>query len=415
MNKIYKIIYTIGFFILSVLVSYKTLSTNKEYITSLIIAFVISVLMYIYMSILEKKVVLNKYRVLFIMVILFIPFQSIISFNFYEEKNIQENRNYAKLPDVFITHEVFPKKMDNYINDRIGLRDEYLLLSQYGYTNKLNLLLANTIIGKDNWLYINTFSENYTYINGNNNYKENITHIKKSINNVKKMCDKHNIKLFILILPNKSSIYTEFLPDYIIKKSGLENYNYLKNLLREYSDILIMPGDEILEAKSKYDFPIYYQQDTHWNKVAAYEASKVIIKKIQKYYPNYKEYPENLLQIHKHNVGDGDLYNMLSLINKLEVDKVSNNEPVILEYKAKAKLDAENKFFQYYNGVNKNGPKVLVFHDSFMYNLYPFLEYSASKIAFYWSYSRDITEYENIIKEYKPDIIIWEKLERYFN
>ena len=86
-------------------------------------------------------------------------------------------------------------------------------------------------------------------------------------------------KIYKIIYTIGFFILTEFLPDYIIKKSGLENYNYLKNLLREYSDILIMPGDEILEAKSKYDFPIYYQQDTHWNNVAAYEASKIIVKK----------------------------------------------------------------------------------------------------------------------------------------
>ena len=426
MNKIYKIIYTIGFFILSVLVSYKTLSTNKEYITSLIIAFVISVLMYIYMSILEKNVVLNKYKVLFIMVILFIPFQSIISFNFYEEKNIQENRNYAKLPDVFITHEVFPKKMDNYINDRIGLRDEYILLSQYGYTNKLNLLLANTIIGKDNWLYVNDKADGIIYIEkGKMNYDKSIIKIKEKIKNSIDICNKYNIKLFLFIPPNQSSIYPEYFPDYIIKKNGLNNYNYLKNLLREYSDILIMPGDEILEAKSKYDFPIYYQQDTHWNNVAAYEASKIIVKKIQKYYPNYKEYPENLLNINKENIninefysltGYGVSYNNLQPYYKKYIKAKLNYEPFILKYRVKTKLDMnENKYFKYYEGANKKGPKILVFHDSYMYSLYPFLEYGASKIAFYWTYSIDIAKYENIIKEYKPDVIIWEKLEYYMH
>lgn len=414
MNKIYKIIYTVGFFLLSILVSYKTLSNNKEYITSFIIALMISILMYIYISILEKKVVLNKFRVLFIIIILFMPLQSIISFNFYEEKNIQENRNYAKLPDVFITHEAFPKKMDNYINDRIGLRDEYLLLSKYGFSSSFNLL-DNVIIGKDNWLYINNKADGYMYIMGSNNYEENILSIKNTLNNVKNICDKYNIKLFLFIPPNKSSIYPEYFPDYIIKKNGLSNYNYLKSLLHEYSDVLIMPGDELYKVKSKYDFPIYYKQDTHWNKVAAYEASKSIAKKIQKYYPNYKEYPENLLQIHNHNVGNGDLYNMLSNATKLNINLVLKKEPVILEYKANTKLDHKNKTFQYYNGANKKGPKILVFQDSFMNNLYPFLEYGSSKIAFYWTYSKDIAEYENIIKEYKPDIIIWERLERYFN
>ncbi len=421
MNNRYKLMYSCLFVLLSIIISYKTLSSTKAYSIAFILAFMSGCIIYIYLILFEKRFVLDKYKALFILTILFIPFQSIISFNFFQTENTFENRNFASLPDVFITHEHFPSKMDSYINDRIGLRQFYVNMNKYNVTTKLNFI-SKVIIGKDNWLFFNDKQDGLEYILGKNNFANNIKYTKMAVQNTYNFCQSHNIKLILFIPPNKSSIYPEYLQDYIIKKTGLGNYHTLKNLLQDFNHILIMPDKEILESKKKYNEPVYYKQDTHWNNAAAYEASKVITEKIQTFFPSYYGIPEKLIHLNtdkvnynKDNITTGDLYNMLPPAYKPNVVYNKLYNPLYIDYEPNGELDKERKSIIYYNGSNKNGPKILVFHDSFMGNLYPFLEYGASQIAFYWTYNNDISEYKNMILEANPDIIIWERVERMYN
>lgn len=61
---------------------------------------------------------------------------------------------------------------------------------------------------------------------------------------------------------------------------------------------------------------------------------------------------------------------------------------------------------------SKDAPKILLVHDSFMVELAPFIEKGALAIGSIWTYDKDFNKISDMILSFKPDLIIWERVER---
>ena len=55
--------------------------------------------------------------------------------------------------------------------------------------------------------------------------------------------------------------------------------------------------------------------------------------------------------------------------------------------------------------------KVLIFRDSFTISMIPYISQTFGEVNYIWSH--DLNEYEKVINDYKPDIVIYESVERY--
>lgn len=303
--------------------------------------------------------------------------------------------------------------MDSYINDRIGLRNDagnmysYFIKDDYDFTQKV-------ITGQNGWLFYNNENDDYNYFSGVKTYSENnIEKIVEVIKENQEFCNKNGIKLIIAIPPNKSTIYPEYYNKYVNKKDSDNNYLILRNIISRNFDIpLAMSFESLIESKKEYQ--LYYKTDTHWNRVGAYIFYKDISNFVKNIDNDFQILNEEEIDIKKtYNKFKGDLTkisNKLDIKRNIEMDYMD----VHTKYKQRLIFEPKSKTIAISKGYNDNGPKILFIHDSFFGAMTLFFEYGVSGLGSLWVYESDFKKYKDKILKFKPDIIVWERLERYW-
>lgn len=235
-----------------------------------------------------------------------------------------ERRQLSKFPTFNITEfSSFPVKFEGYFRDNFGFRN---LMIQAYHTIKLKFLNSTpnyergfrVIIGKNGWLFLNpvpgnqlkNFYKNVDFTEGQ------LAFIKNKLEGEKTKLAQMGIPYFIVIVPDKEAVYSEFypFPDHIITNRKLDQ---LMAYLNKNSKLDILDlRQALINAKDKY--PAYYHTDTHWNNYGAFIAYQEIIRRLSTYdpdltIPNISDFDVSL---QNYQVWVGDLGNYLSLGGK---------------------------------------------------------------------------------------------------
>ncbi|NOR79858.1 MAG: hypothetical protein GQ529_03350, partial [Methyloprofundus sp.] len=222
------------------------------------------------------------------------------------------------------------------------------------------------------------------------------------------------IDYLFVIAPNKHTIYGEYLPDHIIKKQELSRYDQLTSYLEKYTQVNFLDlRPALLEAK-KHDL-LYWERDTHWNRVGAAVAQKALASKlIEMGYPiklvvsDYK----NWKHTHKR---DQDLVGSLGGVLEVETQGRSydlNDLPCKKSDAGDQTWGEDNKRSTHVRtSICPSQQKNLVmFRDSFSIAMVPFLSNYFYEAKYLWS----LPDEETFIHFINPDtdIVIEERVER---
>ncbi|XOF35152.1 MAG: alginate O-acetyltransferase AlgX-related protein [Candidatus Electrothrix sp. YB6] len=98
------------------------------------------------------------------------------------------------------------------------------------------------------------------------------------------------IEYVFVLAPTKALVYPEFLPDSLQKLAkGTRRYEQLSSYLRENAQVHfvdLLPA--LLEEKKKRDYPLlFYKTDFHWNFYGSLVAYQEIIRKMERFFPDY--------------------------------------------------------------------------------------------------------------------------------
>lgn len=360
-----------------------------------------------------KKIIQTFFIICFLLV-LAVPS---IRFNRYVTISEVENRHLAKRPFLFTDNRIninLFSEYSEYFDDRFGGRDHLISLNQrIEQILHKNSILYNdyALQGKNGWFF---------YIDGSDGdnlrdfYKKNLMNQeqlsswKENVKNTADWCDANGIKTIFLICPNKHSVYSEYYP--FSRPNGQTRSEQLVKVLEELNVSYVYPRDFLLQRKSDFDYPLYYETDTHWNPAGAYIASRLLKERIELYFPDI-EFPEIEYQTEiNYSMGAGDILPLIGVKeSKSTQPKV---KPVYFEnsdlyfYEKNAGTDGVHTI-----GVNKNLPRALIFRDSFFDTLEPYVSPLFSEADYKWKFFRD--EDKSYVLEYRPDIIIFECVERY--
>ncbi len=395
-------------------------------ITLSILIFLISYKLSSYLA--DFKNIKNQSRIEIVfltifMIFLFIP-MSHINVN---AKSKTENRYLAKWPS-FITESStinyeFGKNYNEWFNDRFALRDIFIQTNNF-----INCLLnVNLYKSGDITFYkkFNLLIRRKSFWGLENFYKENKEEIYKSyadnlirLNNDLK---KQNIKLYLLAIPRQCEFFDYNYPDRLsIRPDSMED---ILDHLKKNTDVkFVYPKQEMLEANK--ESPVYFKTDTHWSKKGAYIGYKSIIELIQKDYPSVPLLEEKTLTpYYKKEVQywwnaeftEGQALMQINIPkfikkNILDTDYIYYKNPnkdklMVGEFTKIRNIDSSDEEFYYPDGANL---RVMLIQNSFGRNLVEFLPYSFKHtLRLYDNYrSMNMAEYEPIIKDFKPDIII---------
>lgn len=335
-------------------------------------------------------------------------------FNNYDNRKLSEK---PKLPTKNNLDTLFLYKQDfeKYFNDNFGFRNIMIRLNNFIDVKVLKSVTnEKVLLGKKGWLFYNSPEDgvNFDDFIGNSNFTQNeIDKIVEKLKYFDEYTKEKNIYLLFVIAPNKQTIYSEYVPNYYLnKKSSYTRIDQIVHIFDSLNINYIDLRQKLIKNKNRYNIPLYYKTDTHWNQLGAFIGYEEIIQRIKSNF--------NLLPIIKiedfsiktiNNNGNGDLAGFLNLPNFF------SDSEVILNYKGNFKsystppiynLNSDSKLQKI---DNSSLPKLLVYHDSFLEYLIPYLSESFSESAYqkYWNFN-----YQNI-ETVKPDIVMVELVERY--
>ena len=178
-------------------------------------------------------------------------------------------------------------KFEKYLSDRILFREEliniYFWLGIHFETKNFKYLK-----GKENWIFSrkNPLKFNLPVLkNYQNSLKippNMLNKIKLNLTIIQKFCEENNILLYIAFPPDKSRVYSRYMPSYIFRKkapSPVEQVMQDTELSEKFKFIEL--EKPLIEA-SYGDELVYFRQETHWNETGAFLAYQKIMQAIQK-------------------------------------------------------------------------------------------------------------------------------------
>ena len=361
----------------------------------------------------------KKIQVVFVVVVLGILVLPIITFDTEAVISEKENRNLADRPLLFSDNRLNEKlfsEYSQYFDDRFGGRQFFIALNDFV---QVDLLQGNgktfnnkAIKGRSGWFF-------YIFPSDGDNFadfykinlvsEEKLENFQRNVENTLSWCNAQGIPCIFIICPNKHSVYSEFYP--FERPDGKTRSDQLIEVLQEVGADYVFSRDTMIVAKDENTDPLYYETDTHWNQLGAYHTFNEFFPILQSKFPNYK-FPQIQYEIKtEYSTTFGDILPMLG------IEESPSTKPKLIPQDM-----MQEDLYKYIknddvNGVHTKGadetaPRALVFRDSFFIALEPFVSPLFSETEYIWKrFEESDKEY---ILEYKPDIIIFECVERYF-
>lgn len=298
-----------------------------------------------------------------------------------------ENRFLAGIP-ILITEDgnvnaEYWGEFSAWIGDHIGFRDfavktvnEFKMALMHRPTTDL------VHIGKEGWLYYNG--------DGNLQLAENNGAVDSAVlegslirlTQIRDRLAEKGIDFVVVLAPSKATVYPEYMR-YGSGETGYSQCDTLADYIADNSDINLIPLKNcLLEAKKNEQ--VYFKTDTHWNEKGAYFAYCEMLKRLGEFGLCDVEPAE----VEFYPIGfNGGLSKMIG---------DSTEEPTE---------------FLNINGGEKDARRVLVVCDSFFggWMIPELFEENFSASAVYQN--GEITE--ELLREHKPDIVIYEVTERF--
>jgi hypothetical protein len=283
------------------------------------------------------------------------------------------NGSYQESYEKFLLKKPFIAGLKKYKN-----KYDYLLL------DKVNL--DDAYVGKDNYIFGEKMTKAYF---GDDYYGESV--IKNQVAKAKYVQTKlkeSGIELLILFAPGKSTIYNEFLPDYIKKtRKKTNNYEtYAKECrLQDVNNIDFIQLFKIIKPLTRY--PLFSRFGSHWSYFAECIVIDTTIKRLEKLMnvnlPNIQF--GNIALMDSSMVRDGDIF------RKIDMDIPKGN------------IMAYPQHIGYDQGAGVKPEKILAIGDSYFRG---FFYLGAMQVAF--DNSQQWYYYNSIIPENSNNPEVWE-------
>jgi len=263
--------------------------------------------------------------------------------------------------------------------------------------------------GKEDWYFLGDYYSNDIRVSkGINNFsKGELDWTSNNMIEFKNFLDKEKIPLYMIIVPNKLTIYGDYLP---ITKSDKPTK------MEQLTKCLLRNGINLIDIKQALmnhrDHVLYLKADSHWNEYGAFYGYEALMRKIQSDFQNLK-----ILRMEDFNI-TSSASNHQDLTRTLS----SNIYDIIINFQPNFKSQAfpvnkhgikGNAYSQRPDDYelrfqNKSQPlKVVIFRDSFFTSMIPWLNESFGETVFIW----DFPDKNQVLTE-KPDFVIFEIVER---
>ena len=369
-----------------------------------------------------KSINIKNYAMILILFLCFLIMPNIIYKIFYERFDHinYENRTLASKPILVSTNiNEYPKNYEEYFNDYLPFKTELVKLKNLSdiFVFK-NVFSHRVLLGKIKWLFFKdaNLTEKYIGIEEFNFTESELETAKNNLIHFRDELKKKNIDFILMVCPDKQSVYFEYMPNYIKRKSTKNDTYIFVEYIKNNTDIkVVYPKEELLKYKDKYQ--LYYKYDTHWNSLGAYIGYRELTKILNITNKSIESF--KILEFdssYRNSNNDSSVfYNDMARMMSLKNIKYFRDDPIYIleDYKYTITNITDNwslSRMSNYNLYNfKNYNNILIIMDSYSFDM---MDYITTK--FRQSEFIHIGSFKNKnIKEYKPNIVVFQSVERY--
>ena len=306
----------------------------------------------------------------------------------------------------------YPSNFNRYYNDHFGFRKSLVRMHSHmalsGWPAK-----GNVIIGRNGYLFLGEARTRESYQASTSFSTDELVSWKAELERRRDWLAAQGIDYLLVIAPEKSTIYPEFMPANIPRIGTQTRMDQLMTYFAENSNLQVIDLRPVL-VRGRTEHPTYYRTDTHWNDWGAFLVSQSIIVELTKNFPDMQ--PPNIgdYTFNEEKMPGGDLARMMALGDSLSDDGI-----VVEALRSNSAYPADTDITLPPDVPDWNQPEaremsdielpaLIMFRDSFGKSLIPFLSEHFRRSLYLHQYSFD----ESTILLESPDIVIQEIAER---
>lgn len=345
--------------------------------------------------------------------------------------SLNEKRKLHQQPDFPVRFsEIAPyiANFEEYYNDHFGFREWFL--KGYGEVKKIlgdhdigksaaNVGTSNTIKGKDGWYFLNRKWDGDPVSDYRNIDLYEEAELLRSVLYFAARADwlkRRGIEYLFFFAPNKHTIYSEYLPDYITKIGKISAMDQLYDAMQRYTNVNFVDLRKVLlDSKQKAATywkenkdmaALYYKMDSHWNGAGADIAQYEIASRIEELFPGSITPTNRSAEDFEMIRFAGDI---TLIMGRKDEEAFGPNLP------GSACLnDTFSDYLQRYHSTvcKRNSLDAILFNDSFMPPLKPFFTDYFRHATYIWE-SMTLKRINHELENKKPHIIIEQRAERF--
>ena len=316
-------------------------------------------------------------------------------FHWFPKYRNTENRTLAQRPALtWRGLSGYPKAYEAYFSDHFGLRsllvriDSFVKLEWFHTSPSPQVPV---LLGKDGWLYFTAQDIITDYRCVGLFPQAYLEHVAKTIEERQRRLKQMGIGYLIVIIPEKSTVYPEHLPDTVRKVGRQSKCDQVMAYLTPRVDVPLLDLRERF-MKAKGPLPLYSMTDSHWNEYAGLLACQEIAGRLASSFPGVTPLAlsDFIVTVKTNGHFSGDLACMLS-------------RPDLFR-----ELDLEVTHGKGMTGSPRKIRKLVLFNDSYIDAMDPYLGFWFETIVHnrFKNFDPAIVEREN------PDVVIEQMAER---
>jgi alginate O-acetyltransferase complex protein AlgJ len=330
----------------------------------------------------------------------------------------QENRKLAGFSGIKRFKELkdLPRMLDTYVADRFGLRSQLvhansMLRYRMGISSNKDI-----VVGKDGWLFYTADKILEQHTGADRFTAAELEKWVQRMEAARDWLESRGIAFYILVAPEKSTIYPEKLPDYPRPMGIPTRLDQLVARLSNSTLAVIDPRAALIAAKEKYP-KVYSEGDSHWTQRGAFIAYTLLMARVNERFPKVVAKASEDYSISS-GQSVADLASQLTLQRELRytVERFTLRGPAHQQgLETRTWRPGWPWRIEEMRTDLADRPRLLVMGDSFTdYVLGPNLLYETFRDPV-WTYHNLGTFNFNLVKEIKPEVVIFQFAERYLN
>jgi alginate O-acetyltransferase complex protein AlgJ len=337
-----------------------------------------------------------------------------------EKRMLQE---YPPYPSSVAGVSEFTEKLNGYLEDHFGLREFLVHRYQREVRKRFDVIgaEADVLKGLENYYYYTRFSMLDDFLGRTQPDEGEMRQWVAHYRDKERWLAAQNIQYLLVAAPSKYAVYPEYVAAQWREIRGVSRLQRLTEYLEDveapsFADL----SGELLKAKEgEY---LFHKSDTHWTPYGAYLGYLGIAKALQKKLPELQFRRDFTFSRETFRDCDpkanrcGDLTQMLLDFEPFR-EPYRNVDPYRVCSRKKSlsitvsKLDPSPDRRPFETFCREKKYTAVVFHDSFFLSIRPYFAENFGRVVYLWK-NYDQANIEEILKVFKPDIVIEERFER---